>query len=290
MLISEYIKANIVSLASINQIDERETQMILRFLIEDSLEVNRIDFSTYLLDEEKIDLLNQRLERLKKNEPLQYITEKAYFYGLKFEVSPYVLIPRPETEELVHQLLKDFETKKNEKAIFLEVGTGSGCISITLAKNLPHCHFIAVDVSEDALKIAQKNAQTNNVDNIEFIKLDFLQENLYSSYPQLQNINHIISNPPYIRESEKLEMNANVLDYEPHVALFVEENNPLIFYKALAKFFVNQMRDKDGLLYVEINQYLANETKALFESFGLKKYTVFKDLQENSRFIRASNK
>jgi release factor glutamine methyltransferase len=296
MLISDYIKINVSSLASSNQIDEREGQTILRFLIEDSLGVNRIDFSTYLLKKEEIDLLNQCLERLKKNEPLQYITKKAYFYGLEFEVSPSVLIPRPETEELVHQILKDFEKRYSEmknkmKIIFLEVGTGSGCISIALAKNLPHCHFIAVDISKKALKVANKNAEKNNIRNIEFIELDFLQKDFsqdFSNHLQLKQIDVLISNPPYIRESEKMQMSANVLNYEPHLALFVEENTPLVFYNALATFFVNQVKAKDGLLYVEINQYLENETKALFESFGLKNCTIFKDLQENSRFIRVS--
>ncbi len=294
MLISEYIKINAISLASTIKIDERESQILLRFLVEDSLQVNRIDFSNYLLKDEEIEFLNKSMERLKNNEPLQYITGKAYFYGLEFEVSPAVLIPRPETEELVHQVLKDFESRKKEKHIFLEVGTGSGCISITLAKNLPNFHFIAIDISKEALEIAQKNAQKNDVNNIEFIELDFLDEKLtkelYSSYSQLQNINSLISNPPYIKESEKLEMSKNVLDYEPHIALFVEEHNPLIFYKSLANFFINTIKDKDGLLYVEINQYLANETKDLFVSFGIENCIVFKDLQENSRFIRASRK
>lgn len=288
MLISEYIKINTPSLIS-TQIDERESKTILRFLIEDSLQVTRIDFSTYFLNKKEIDLLNQSIERLKNNEPLQYITKKAYFYGLEFEVSPAVLIPRPETEELVHQILKDFDNKNKESYVFLEVGTGSGCISITLAKNLPLCHFIAVDISKEALEIAKKNAQKNNLRNIEFIELDFLNEELYN-YPQLQNINHVISNPPYIRESEKTQMSDNVLDFEPHLALFVEDKKSLIFYEALARFFVNKVSNKDGLLYVEINQYLAKETKVLFKNFGLEKCEIFKDLQENSRFIRAAHK
>ncbi len=291
MLISEYIKNTTFSLIS-NQINERESQTILRFLIEDCLAVNRIDFSRYLLNAKEIDLLNKSVLRLKNNEPLQYITKKAYFYGLEFEVSSAVLIPRPETEELVHQILKDFETVnlKNEKIVFLEVGTGSGCISIALAKNLPNSHFIAVDISKEALEIAQKNAKNNEVNNIEFIQLDFLKadfsEKLKSISSQSQNINHVISNPPYIRESEKTQMSDNVLDFEPHLALFVEDSNPLIFYEALAKFFVNNVKDKNGLLYVEINQYLSNQTKALFECFGLRNCVVFKDFQENERFIR----
>jgi len=293
MLISEYIRKT-TSLLISNQIDERESQTILRFLVEDFLLVNRIDFSTYLLNENEVDLLNKSVLRLKNNEPLQYITKKAYFYGLEFEVSPVVLIPRPETEELVHQVLKDFESKERqtEKHIFLEVGTGSGCISITLAKNLPSFHFIAIDISKEALKIAQKNAQKNNVNNIEFIELDFLKtdfnEELKSISIQSQNINHLISNPPYIRKSEKRKMSENVLDFEPHIALFVEDSNPLIFYEALANFFVKIINNKEALLYVEINQYLVNQTKALFESFELKNCMIFEDLQQNARFIRAN--
>ncbi len=290
MLISEYIKNNTNSLAFTLQTDERESQTLLRFLIEDTLSINRIDFSTYSLKKEEVNFLNESVERLKNNEPLQYITEKAYFYGLEFEVSPAVLIPRPETEELVHQVLKDFETKKEEKLIFLEVGTGSGCISISLAKNLPHCHFVAIDISREALEIARKNAKKNNITNIEFIELDFLDENSYSNYLQLNNINVLISNPPYIRESEKLQMSENVLNYEPHIALFVEEDNPLIFYKSLANFFSNTIKNESGVFYVEINQYLANETKDLFMSFGIENCIVFNDLQENSRFIRASKR
>ncbi len=293
MLISEYIKNNISSLIS-NEIDERESQTILRFLVEDLFEVNRIDFSTYLLSKKEINELHKAIERLKNNEPLQYITGKAYFYGLEFEVSPAVLIPRPETEQLVHQVLKDFKINNKEKQVFLEVGTGSGCISITLAKNLPNCNFVAIDISKEALEIAQKNAQENQVNNIKFIELDFLEDDfskkLDAITKQVRDINYLISNPPYIRESEKIEMSENVLNYEPHVALFVKEDNPLIFYEALANFFTNEITNKKGLLYVEINQYLANETKALFKRFGLENCIVFKDLQENSRFIKASYK
>lgn len=296
MLILEYIKSNITSLTSTLEIHERESQTLLRFLIEDFLQINRIDFSNYLLKKEEIDFLNKSIERLKNNEPLQYITGKAHFYGLEFEVTPAVLIPRPETEELVHQILKDFTSKerKKDKQIFLEIGTGSGCISIALAKNLPNFYFIAVDISKEALEIAKINAIKNEVKNIEFIELDFLKDNftekLRAKAIESKNISHLISNPPYVRQSEKAEMNKNVLDFEPHLALFVEDTNPLIFYEALVKFFINYIKDKDGLLYVEINQYLANETKVLFESFGVENCILFQDLQENLRFIRASQK
>ncbi len=294
MLISEYIKIN-TSLLLSDKIDERESQAIVRFLIEDSLQINRIDFSTYQLNKNEIDMLNKGIKRLKNNEPLQYITQKTYFYGLEFEVNSAVLIPRPETEELVHQVLKDFDIKKKqfihkENQIFLEVGTGSGCISIALAKHLPYCHFVAIDISAKALEVAKKNAKKNDISNIEFIEMDFLNEKLYSNYSQLKNINYLISNPPYIRETEKVDMNKNVLDYEPHLALFVAENNPLIFYKALANFFITKMKTKNGLLYAEINQYLANETKALFESFGITNCIVFDDLQDNPRFIKATQR
>ena len=288
MLISEYIKNKTDYLLSQNHADERENQAVLRFLVEDSLEVSRIDFSTYSLSQEQISRLNEQVERLKNNEPLQYITKKAHFYGLELEVSPAVLIPRLETEELVHQVLKDFVQKKHDQQTFLEVGTGSGCISIALAKHLPNFDFIAIDISKEALEIAKKNAKKNNIVNIEFLEVDFLDKDAVSKAFSLKNINHLVSNPPYIRISEKTEMKNNVLDYEPHLALFVEEQNPLIFYKALINFFVNQMKFNTRFLYAEINQYLADETKELFRSFEVENCVVFKDLQENSRFIRAS--
>lgn len=290
MLISEYIKKNIISLISHTQTDERAVQTTLRFLLEDTLQINRLDFSTYLLNEAEITLLDNRIERLQKNEPLQYVTGKVYFYGLELEVNSNVLIPRPETEELVHQVLKDFADRKTKKEIFLEVGTGSGCISIVLAKNMPHHHFIAIDVSASALEIAKKNATRNNVSNIEFIVLDFLDKEAINKQLASKNISHIISNPPYIKECEKVDINKNVLDYEPHTALFVEDTNPLIFYKAIAEFFVDTIDAENAFIYTEINQYLADETKVLFISFGLKNCIIFKDLQENQRFIRASYK
>ncbi|WP_291726274.1 peptide chain release factor N(5)-glutamine methyltransferase [Bernardetia sp.] len=288
MLISEFIKKNTQYLLSTNQTDEREVQTILRFLIEDTLQINRIDFSSRFLTQQEIEFLNQSVERLKNNEPLQHITKKAYFYGLDLEVSPNVLIPRPETEELVHQILKDFENRKENKEIFLEVGTGSGCISIALAKNLPNFHFIAIDISEKALEIAKKNAKKNNVENIEFLQLNFLDKEEVRNCKAIKNITHIVSNPPYIKENEKATMSANVLDYEPHIALFVENTNPLIFYKAIAEFFTNTTVNKNSFLYVEVNQYLAKETKELFISFGLENCIIFKDLQENLRFVRAT--
>lgn len=290
MLISEYIKNAISSLLS-NEIDERESQTLLRFLIEDTLKINRIDFSTYYLNPKEIEGLNEKIKRLQKNEPLQYITQKAFFYGVELEVSPAVLIPRPETEELVHQFIKDFELVKTQKNTILEVGTGSGCISIALAKYFPAFHFIAMDISKEALEIAKKNAKTNKIDNIDFLEVDFLKLDvlkLYSNYPILQRVNHVISNPPYIRESEKKEMSKNVLDFEPNLALFVEDSNALIFYEALARFCLEVIKNKNGLLYVEINQYLATQTKVLFERFDFRNCTIFKDLQENERFIRAS--
>jgi release factor glutamine methyltransferase len=277
MLISEYIKINAPSLVSTNRIDERESQTLLRFLIEDSLQINRIDFSTYSLNKEEMDLLNQSLERLKKNEPLQYITGKAYFYGLEFEVSPAVLIPRPETEELVDWLIENHKNKNNLK--ILDIGTGSGCIAISLAKNLPNAEVSAIDISAEALNIARNNAILNHV------KVDFINADILTLQILDQNYDVIVSNPPYVRELEKEQMQQNVLSNEPHIALFVANGNPLVFYDKIAELAKNHLTE-NGVLYFEINQYLGAETVDLLKTKGFNNIKVKKDIYDVDRMVK----
>ncbi len=219
------------------------------------------------------------VERLKKSEPIQYILGETEFFGLPFDVSPAVLIPRPETEELVEWIIKDFSNMPSCK--ILEFGTGSGCIAISLAKNMQGSIVSSVDISSDALQVARENAEKNQV------QVSFIQQNMLNLdetvFQSLYDV--IVSNPPYVCEKEKLQMQPNVLDFEPHLALFVENENPLIFYDKIAVFAKNKL-SKKGALYVEINQTLGEETSALFAQYGFN-VELRKDISGNDRMIKA---
>ena len=230
------------------------------------------------ISEEKLIELKFILEELTKNKPIQYITKNAYFYGLNFYVNEKVLIPRQETNELVDWVLMSVTHSKPIK--ILDIGTGSGCIAITLKKNLPLSEVFAIDISNEAIQIAQKNANDNEVE------INFLQKNILEINDLKSNFDIIISNPPYVRELEKLEMAPNVLDNEPHLALFVPDNNPLLFYEKITEIALKNLT-KDGMLFFEINQYLSEETKKMIENKGFKNVTLRKDLQENYRMILA---
>lgn len=228
--------------------------------------------------EEKLIELKFILEELTKNKPIQYITKNAYFYGLNFYVNEKVLIPRQETNELVDWVLMSVTHSKPIK--ILDIGTGSGCIAITLKKNLPLSEVFAIDISNEAIQVAQKNANDNEVE------INFLQKNILEINDLKSNFDIIISNPPYVRELEKLEMAPNVLDNEPHLALFVPDNNPLLFYEKITEIALKNLTE-DGMLFFEINQYLSEETKKMIENKGFKNVTLRKDLQENYRMILA---
>ena len=230
------------------------------------------------ISEEKLIELKFILEELTKNKPIQYITKNAYFYGLNFYVNEKVLIPRQETNELVDWVLMSVTHSKPIK--ILDIGTGSGCIAITLKKNLPLSEVFAIDISNEAIQVAQKNANNNEV------KINFLQKNILEINDLKSNFDIIISNPPYVRELEKLEMAPNVLDNEPHLALFVPDNNPLLFYEKITEIALKNLTE-DGMLFFEINQYLSEETKKMIENKGFKNVTLRKDLQENYRMILA---
>ncbi len=226
------------------------------------------------------------LEKLKQEEPIQYIIGETEFYGLKFRVNEHVLIPRPETEELVDWIVKS-NSKQNETSQLkiLDVGTGSGCIAISLAKDLPNSKIYALDVSKEAIEVAKENAKLNNVD-ITFIQTDILDSNYLSVLQEESEFDIIVSNPPYVRHLEKHEIKPNVLDNEPHLALFVEDNNPLLFYKSITELAVDKLKEK-GQLYFEINQYLGEETQQLVSEYNFEAIQLRKDLNENDRMLKA---
>tara|TARA_B110000238_G_C16047148_1_gene404434 strand:+ start:66 stop:908 length:843 start_codon:yes stop_codon:yes gene_type:complete len=267
-------------------------------LVEEYLNLKRIDITLnpdFKISDEKVLLLDTALKRLKNEEPIQYIIGATEFYGFPFLVDKSTLIPRPETEELVEWIL--LETTKSQsnqvsKSLqILDIGTGSGCIPISLAKNLPAATISAVDISADALKIAIKNATLNKV-KVKFIEgniLDIyalnqiLKQNLYNQV----KFDIIVSNPPYVRELEKIEIQNNVLQNEPHLALFVSNENPLIFYDKIADL-AKQHLSRNGILFFEINQYLGKETIKILAEKGFKNIKLRKDLFGNDRMIKAT--
>jgi len=254
-------------------------------LTEEFLGLQRIDVSlqsNLQLNVKQLEHLNSALERLRKEEPIQYILEKTVFYGLPFSVNKNVLIPRPETEELVEWVLKDISLSTRSKTLeIIDIGTGSGCIPITIAKNLSEANVSAIDICQEALSVAKKNAKINEV-AVDFIQTDILN---VDRLPQKYDI--IISNPPYVRELEKMEIKNNVLENEPHLALFVEDTNPLLFYDKIADLTFDSLV-KNGTLYFEINQYLGKETVDLLSKKGFSHIELRKDLFGNDRMIKAS--
>nr|WP_299173867.1 peptide chain release factor N(5)-glutamine methyltransferase [uncultured Allomuricauda sp.] len=226
--------------------------------------------------------LFETLAALKKEKPIQYILGSSHFLGMEFMVNEDVLIPRPETEELVQWILDCCEVERSQDLNILDVGAGSGCIAIALAKNISNANVYAIDVSEKALKVAKQNATLNEVD------VNFLQKDILDSNPELGlelRFDIIVSNPPYVRELEKDEMKKNVIIYEPDLALFVPNNDALLFYRRIIQFADKNLKDK-GILFFEINQYLGMETKALLEEHNFLEIELRKDLYGNDRMLK----
>ncbi len=224
-------------------------------------------------------------KELKKNRPIQYIIGKTQFLDIELVVNNNVLIPRPETEEIVQWLIENHEADKNEELNILDIGTGSGCIAISLKKVFENAQVLAIDISEKALEVARNNAQKNNVD-IKFIKFDILENNLNVEFPQFEII---ISNPPYVTISEKQQMSPNVVDYEPALSLFVEDELPLIFYEKIV-VFSKEFLKSDGNLYFEINKNFDNQLVGLLEGFGFKDIILKKDINGKERMIKCTKK
>ena len=280
MLIKNYRTQFTQELTSI--FDEKEIESFFYIILEAFHNLKRVDLvlnPDLELDTIQLSRWEAVLRQLREQKPIQYILGETEFFGLPFYVNENTLIPRPETEELVEWIIKDLKIKKFKDLKILDIGTGSGCIAISLAKNLPNASVFAIDVSEKALVTAKKNAELNDV------KVTFIEQNILETEDLNQQFDIIVSNPPYVRNLEKQEIHKNVLDYEPHLALFVEDNDALLFYRKITELAVKNLSER-GQLYFEINQYLGKEMVELLEKYNFKNIEIKKDIYGNDRMIR----
>lgn len=268
------------SLKLLNQFDKSTINQYFYWCTAYFLGMSKMDVLAHpntLLTESEILKFHYAAKQLMQNKPIQYVVGKTSFYYSEFDLDENVLIPRPETEELVDWIVKD-----NPKGVVLDIGTGSGCIAVSLAKFLPNCKVFGIDVSAKAISVAEKNAQKNKV-NIQFLQADILTINLNELL--LQKVEVIVSNPPYIPLKDKAFMEENVLGYEPDLALFVEDENPLLFYqKILEQAYVNL--NPNGRVYFEIHEDFAIEIKELAIHNGFKSVEIRKDLQGKNRMVK----
>jgi release factor glutamine methyltransferase len=233
------------------------------------------------LTENHFEKIENYLEKLMKHTPVQYVLNEAWFYKMKFFVNENVLIPRPETEELVEWIINDLKNADaDSEANIIDIGTGSGCIPVALKKELPDSNISAIEVSEKALLVAKKNAAKLNA-SINFFQINFLNED---AWKPLQAYDTIVSNPPYIPFNEKEILAKNVTDFEPAIALFVENNDPFIFYKKIAEFSKAHLKPK-GKIFVEVHEAYANEVKNIFENSGCKS-EIKKDIYGKERMVK----
>ena len=268
--------------------ETREAQAIVRTILEIRFEMSYTDIVCGKVNELSADKekeLEEIMRRLENGEPLQYILGEAEFAGRTFHVEPGVLIPRPETAELCRLIVDDIKAihKDTEPIVITDVGTGSGCIAITLSLELLNSKVRAYDISTKALEIAKKNAELLGAD-VDFEIQDALRLEPKSVDDKFMHI--IVSNPPYIAEKEKEEMCKNVLDYEPSLALFVSDEDPLIFYRSIAEYGVKNLKDGDRIYY-EINPIYAQEMVELMESLGYRDIKIANDLYGKQRMLRA---
>ncbi|QKG80345.1 peptide chain release factor N(5)-glutamine methyltransferase [Tenuifilum thalassicum] len=260
-----------------------EIQSLKKLIVESILDIPYHSVFLNPNDEvkpEKLKEFDRVLTDIIAGQPVQYAIGYTHFFDLKIKVNPSVLIPRPETEELVSLVVKENRTKT---PTILDIGTGSGCIALALANTIPDSRVTGIDISDDALTLARENAELNGL-NVSFIKSDIFN-------PLALNNLHfdiIVSNPPYVRESEKPLMKSNVLDHEPHLALFVPDEKPLIFYEAIVNFAFNHL-NRDGQLYLEINEALGNEVSELLKSNGFNDVRILNDFRDRVRFAVAKS-
>lgn len=277
----DYLKSNFKTY------NNQEASALAFMVLEELMQINKAE----VLANKAIDItqaeenkIAQIIERVNQSEPIQYILGSADFYGRKLMVNKNVLIPRPETEELCHTILQSESALNNLK--ILDIGTGSGAIAITLAAELKQANVYAVDISDSALSVAKNNAQHLRT-SIRFIHADICQTVEWPSIMEdIGLLDVIVSNPPYVRESEKTMMEKNVLDYEPHLALFVPDQDALKFYRVVADFGVRFLK-KGGRIYLEINEYLAKETANQLLKKGYAEVQIIKDINGKDRFIKA---
>ncbi|WP_299335620.1 peptide chain release factor N(5)-glutamine methyltransferase [uncultured Psychroserpens sp.] len=266
---------------------KNEVDSFFDLVIEHYLNIKRIHIvlePEYVISKVEEQPIFEVLSKLKLEQPIQYILGETEFFGLPFKVNQHTLIPRPETEELVAWILNSVASSAKKKPLkIIDIGTGSGCIAIALSKHLKTSSVFALDVSEATIEVAKQNAILNNVE-VEFLHGDILkigesQLDVESKYDL------IVSNPPYVRHLEKIEIQSNVLDNEPHIALFVDDDNPLQFYRAICEFAQDNLKE-NGVLYFEINEYLGAEMVELLEHFGFKQIELKQDLYGKQRMLK----
>jgi len=289
MLLKNYKTTFLQELSSLYE--EQEIDSFFYIILEKLHGLKRIDLALNpqtVMDGAHLKQWKNIVSELKKQRPVQYILGETEFYGLRFLVNENTLIPRPETEELVELIIESTNYElRNTKLKVLDIGTGSGCIAISLAKHLPTSEVYAIDVSEEALATAKKNAELNKV-AINFISTNILDVVTLSAVAGLdKQFDIIVSNPPYVRNLEKDEIKPNVLEYEPHLALFVDDIDPLLFYRKIAELAIKNL-NPNGKLYFEINQYLGKETIKLLEDFGFRNVELKKDIYGNDRMIEGT--
>lgn len=280
MLLKTYKNQFFKELSSVYE--EQEIESFFYILLEAFHQMKRVDLALNPETElDAIQLLQWEtvLSQLKEEKPIQYILGETEFFGLPFYVNEHTLIPRPETEELVEWILSHTQQSNSKDIKILDIGTGTGCIAISLAKHIANAQVFALDVSEKALHIARKNAERNKVE------ITFLHQSILETEDLGQVFDIIVSNPPYVRNLEKEMMKKNVLQYEPHLALFVEDHDALLFYRKITALATRNLSEK-GQLYFEINQYLGTEMVALLKHSGFENIELRKDIYGNDRMIR----
>jgi release factor glutamine methyltransferase len=257
---------------------ETEAAALVEWLLEYHLGLRRVDMLHFLEEKDLPEALKSDFERLKTGEPLQYILGFGPFYGREFEVNRATLIPRNETEQLVHLIIKENPGKGKK---ILDIGTGSGCIPVTLALEMKEPKVYAMDISEEALEVAVRNAKKLHA-SVDFFRCDILKE-----VPQVEDLDILVSNPPYVPKKDQTEMHRNVVDFEPHVALFVPDTDALLFYREIGEKG-RVLLKKGGRLYLEIYEKNALELKQLLEKLGYQKVSIHTDLNGKERMISAT--
>lgn len=265
--------------------DQREAANIADMVLEHvtgQRKIDRIVYKDIQVNEEQQKELERIGDELLQQKPVQQVLGHAWFMDMKLGINEHVLIPRPETEELAQWIIDDLKASGLKEQSLIDIGTGSGCIPIAVRRKLPDVAVSAVDVSDDALQVAILNSIEQKV-LVDFLHLDFLDE---SEWKHLGKYNIIVSNPPYIKISEQSSMSDNVVRYEPHVALFVPDDNALIFYQKIARFAKNHLK-ASGCVYVEINEVLGPAAVELFKSYGYSDVSLRRDMQGKDRCVRA---